>query len=266
MKTKFLSLLLLAVVPTVAQGAEGAGHKSFDEKNLWDMLVLGGWVMIPLAVCSILMLYLIIDGAMRSGLKRMMPEDEVERMRDYYRAGDYVGAYQGAADLPCTFNNVIRAGLVNIGDGKDATEDAILSEVSKEQVKQSTRLSYLSVIGVCTPMIGLLGTVVGMIKAFGELGKGGASQNTGGLSEAIGEVLVATAAGLLVAIPAFIGFFFLRNRLQGAIHDVENEVANLFRKFPYHLAEGVHVGDQELYANAPSWNTDAAAAGTPAQA
>ena len=258
MKARLLPLLVFALtaLPTVASAAEG--HKSFEEKSLWDMLVLGGWVMIPLGVASILMLYLIIDGSMRSSLKRMMPADDLERMRNFFRAGDYVGGYQNAADNPSAFNNVVRAGLVNIGDGKDATEDALLAEASREQVKQSTRLSYLSVLGVCTPMIGLLGTVVGMIKAFGELGKGGAAQNTGGLSEAIGEVLVATASGLFVAIPAFIGFFFLRNRLQGAIHSIENEVSDLFRKFPYHLAEGVHVGDQELYANAPSWSEGAA--------
>ncbi len=259
MKARLLPLLVLALTltPSLLQAQEAKAHKSWDEKSMWDMLVLGGWIMIPLGVASIIMLYLIIDGAMRSSLKRMMPEDDTEKMRNFFRAGDYVGGYQSAADNPSTFNNVVRAGLVNIGDGKDATEDAILAEASREQIKQSTRLSYLSVLGVCAPMIGLLGTVIGMIKAFGELGKGGASQNTSGLSEAIGEVLVATATGLFVAIPAFIGFFFLRNRLQGAIHGIENEVANLFRKFPYHLAEGVHVGDQELYANAPAWSEGA---------
>jgi biopolymer transport protein ExbB len=155
--------------------------------------------------------------------------------------------------------------LVNVGDGKEATEEAILAEISREQQRQSTRLSYLSVIGVCTPMVGLIGTVFGMIGAFGELGKGGATQNTSGLSEKIGEVLVATASGLVIAVPAFMGFYFLRNRLQGALHELENEVANLFRKFPYHLAEGVHVGDQELYANAPAW-VEGSGAEAPAQA
>lgn len=152
---------------------------------------------------------------------------------------------------------------MNVGDGKVATEDALLAEAAKEQSRQSTRLSYLSVIGVCTPMVGLIGTVFGMIGAFGEMGKGGAAQNADGLAEKIGEVLVATATGLIVAVPAFMGFFFLRNRLQGSLHEVESEISNLFRKFPYHLAEGVHVGDQELYANAPAW-TEGAGAEVPA--
>jgi len=245
-------LFMLATAPYALSAEEATG---IGEKSLWQMLVMGGIMMIPLAGFSIAMVWLIIDGSQRSSLKRMMPEPEVEKQRNFFRAGDYVGAYQACVDNPCAFSNIVRAGLVNVGDGKEATEDGILAETAREQARQGTRLSYLSVIGVCTPMVGLLGTVIGMIKAFGSLGKGGAgaTQNTGELSNAIGEVLMATASGLFIAIPAFMGFFFLRNRLQGAIHEVENEVGNLFRKFPYHLAEGVHVGDQELYANAPAW-------------
>jgi biopolymer transport protein ExbB len=250
--------LLLLVSATLASAAEGE-HKAWSEKNLWDMIVLGGWVMPFLALFSIGMLWLIIDGSMRSALKRMMPDEDLEKARNFFRAGDYVGAYQSCADNPNAFNNIVRAGLVNVGDGKDATEDAVLAEAAKEQSRQSTRLSYLSVIGVCTPMVGLIGTVFGMIGAFGAMGQGGAAQNAEALAEKIGEVLVATASGLLIAVPAFMGFYFLRNRLQGSLHEVENEVGNLFRKFPYHLAEGVHVGDQELYANAPAWTGEAAA-------
>lgn len=259
--------LMVSVQYASAQEGDAAAAKNLSEESLWQILVHGGWVMIPLAGFSIAMVWLIIDGAQRSSLKRMMPESEVERARNFFRAGDYVAAYQACTDNPCTFNNILRAGLINIGDGKEATEDGLLAETVREQSRQGTRLSYLSVIGVCTPMVGLLGTVVGMIKAFGALGKGGAgaTQNTGELSNAIGEVLVATASGLFIAIPAFMGFFFLRNRLQGSIHEVENEVGHLFRKFPYHLSEGVHVGDQELYANAPAWVEGGAVAAEPAQ-
>jgi biopolymer transport protein ExbB len=252
---RFLSIAALFLLFSAAAASAAEAGKKMNEMSLWDRLVMGGIMMIPLAGFSIAMVWLIIDGSQRSSLKRMMPEPDVEKQRNFFRAGDYVGAYQACVDNPCAFNNIVRAGLVNVGDGQEATEDGILAEVAREQSRQGTRLSYLSVIGVCSPMVGLLGTVIGMIRAFGALGEGGAgaTQNTEGLSNAIGEVLKATATGLFVAIPAFMGFFFLRNRLQGAIHEVENEVGNLFRKFPYHLAEGVHVGDQELYANAPAW-------------
>jgi biopolymer transport protein ExbB len=75
----------------------------------------------------------------------------------------------------------------------------MMGELQKENSKMQTQISYLSVMGVCTPMIGLLGTVTGMIKAFETLGSAGIGDPSG-LSAAIGEVLVATASGLLIAI------------------------------------------------------------------
>ena len=271
---RFLATLALAftvlMVTAPLASAQDAAAKAPEvkkSKSLWDKIVLGGVIMIPLAGFSVAMVWLVIDGTQRSSLKRMMPESEVEKARNFFRAGDYVASYQACTDNPCAFNNILRAGLINIGDGKEATEDGLLGETVREQSRQGTRLSYLSVTGVCTPMVGLLGTVIGMITAFEELGKGGsgATNNTEGLSNAIGEVLMATASGLFIAIPAFMGFFFLRNRLQGAVHEVEGEISHLFRKFPYHLAEGVHVGDQELYANAPAWVEGAAGAEAAAQ-
>ncbi len=244
---------LLAAGSAFAQEAAAAAAPSVVKRSLFEVLSDGGMIMIPLAGFSIAMIWLIIDCAQRSGLKRLIPADDLEKLHDSFRAGDYVGAYQGTLENNSVINNVARNGLVNVGDGKSATEHALAESILSEQSKISNRISYLSVIGVCTPMVGLLGTVFGMISAFEALGGGGATQNTGALAQAIGHVLVATAAGLFVAIPAFMAFYFLRNRLMGGMNEVEAEVGNLFRKFPYHLAEGVHIGDQELYANAPNW-------------
>ena len=101
-------------------------------------------------------------------------------------------------------------------------------------------------------MIGLLGTVTGMIKAFAKLGASGIGDPSG-LSAAIGEVLVATASGLVIAIPAFGAFYFLRNRAADAMHHVQDIVNSLFRKMPYESLAGVHLGDEELYAATPNW-------------
>lgn len=253
-----IASLLLTTAVAGAQEPAAAAETVEETKSFFDTLKQGGWVMIPLAGFSIAMVWLIIDCTQRTSVKRLIPADDLEALQNHFRAGDYVGAYEATQSNPSCINNVVRGGLINIGDGKSATEEGIASEIEHEQSKIGTRISYLSVIGVCTPMVGLVGTVSGMIKAFGQLGKGNVAQNTGELSAAIGEVLVATASGLVIAIPAFMAFYFLRNRLIGGMAEVEAEVGHLFRKFPYHLAEGVHIGDQELYANAPNWVEGAA--------
>ncbi len=257
--------LLGAAAATAQEAATAPAAATVVKRSLFQVLQDGGLIMFPLAGFSIAMVWLIIDCSQRTGLKRLMPADDIEKLRNSFRSGDYVGAYQGTLDNNSVVNNIARVGLVTVGDGKNATEHSISESIAQEQSKISNRISYLSVIGVCTPMVGLLGTVFGMIDAFESLGGGGATQNTGALASAIGHVLVATASGLFVAIPAFMSFYFLRNRLMGGMNEVETEVGNLFRKFPYHLAEGVHIGDQELYANAPNWAEGGAEmAGAPA--
>ncbi|MDB6132965.1 MAG: biopolymer transporter [Verrucomicrobiales bacterium] len=269
---RFSPLLVTALVLAAAgfagaqEAAAAGGGAAPHSKSFFTILKEGGLIMIPLFGFSVAMVWLIIDCSMRTGLKKLMPEEDLETLRDFFRSGDYVGAYQSTLERGSAFNNVARAGLINVGDGKAATEEGIVDAFAHEQSKVSTRISYLSVIGVCTPMVGLVGTVTGMIKAFDSLGAGNVAANTGTLAAAIGEVLIATASGLIVAIPAFMAFYFLRNRLIGNLAEVQSEIGNLFRKFPYHLAEGVHIGDQELYANAPNWveGASTAAAGAPA--
>jgi len=115
-----------------------------------------------------------------------------------------------------------------------------------------TLISYLSVIGVCTPMIGLLGTVTGMIRAFATLGSSGIGDPSS-LSAAIGQVLIATASGLVIAIPAFGAFYFLRNRAITAIHSIQDILNGLFRRMPYENLAGATIGEEEIYAAQPAW-------------
>jgi biopolymer transport protein ExbB len=122
----------------------------------------------------------------------------------------------------------------------------------KESAAMGTQINYLSVIGVVTPMIGLLGTVTGMIKAFSTLGSSGIGDPSS-LSGAIGEVLVATASGLVIAIPAFGMFYFLRSRSTSAMHHIQDIINQLFRKMPYESLEGVHISGEEIYATIPNW-------------
>lgn len=255
--TIFLSAGMLLAVATAQQSAAppaaGAEEKAaVHNKSLWEQIREGGWVMIPIGLCSVLTVYLIWDGVLRTSPKKVMPPEYVENLKALFPTGDYVGAYNYCKANPSPFTNVCRVAVSLIGDGKQAVEEGIISELGKEDSRMQTYISYLSVIGVCTPMIGLLGTVTGMIKAFATLGASGIGDPSS-LSAAIGEVLVATASGLFIAIPAFGSFYFLRNRAVKALHDVEETVVMLFRKMPYELAAGVHIGDEQLYAGTPNW-------------
>jgi biopolymer transport protein ExbB len=240
--------------PAPAAPTEVAQDQAKDHsKSLWVHIKEGGPVMIVIGICSVATLYLIVDGLMRyTNFKKTIPAEHVESLKSLFRSGDYVGAYKFCKSNPSPVTNVCRAALTMVGEGKTATEEAMFSEVSKENAQMQYFISYLSVIGVCTPMIGLLGTVFGMISAFATLGTSGIGDPSK-LSAAIGEVLVATASGLLIAIPAFFSFYWLRNRAAKIVHRLQETMTMLFRKMPYEHLAGAHLGDEELYAAVPNW-------------
>jgi len=220
--------------------------------TLIDRFIEGGWVMYPITACSIALVWLTVDLWMRTGIKKMAPPAQVAQAQDLFRAGDYVGAYQFCKGNPSPFCNITRVSLSFVGEGHEATEGALFTELNKVNSAIQTRINYLSVIGVCTPMIGLTGTVTGMMSAFSTLSTSGAG-DPAKLSGAIGEVLIATASGLFIAVPAFMFFYFLRNRLQVGMSDLQEIVNSLFRKMPYQHLKDAHVGEEEFFAAIPNW-------------
>ena len=253
LRSSLLTFAFLGLMTVVASAAEGG----VKEKTLLDLFEEGGWVMYPITIASVAMIWFIVDGYIRTSEKKLYPAGHVTQLRELFQRGDYPGAYNFAKTAGSPVAEVVRAGVAFTPDGKVMTEEAIISEVSRIQGELMGRASYLSVIGVCTPMIGLTGTVTGMMKAFEKLGSSGVGDPSK-LAEAIGEVLVATASGLFIAIPAFISYYLLRNRIQKGIHDVTEIVGGLFRGFPYAEIEGKNVGGDELYAAKPVWNTEPA--------
>jgi biopolymer transport protein ExbB len=253
--------LLLIITPGLAQAGASPGPAAGGQsKTLWEQIKEGGWVMFPIALCSIATLYLIGDGIIRTSRKKAAPPDQEEALKTLFRQGDYVGAHHYCKANPSPLIQCVadpESALLRRGQtSRRGRHD---DQLAKENSHLQTYISYLSVIGVCTPMIGLLGTVTGMIKAFAKLGPSGIGYPSG-RSAAIGEVLVATASGLVIAIPAFGAFYFLRNRATGSIHHIQDIVNSLFRKMPYESLAGVHLSDDELFAATPNWLADDAQA------
>jgi biopolymer transport protein ExbB len=240
--------------PGAPAGAAAAADAAppVQKKDLLDKFNEGGKVMYLIVLCSIATVYLAIDGVLRTSRNRVIPPDQLERVKALFRDGDYVGTYNYLKTQKSPFANVTRVGVSMLGEGKTAVEESVMQELAKESSQVTFYISYLSVIGVCTPMIGLIGTVSGMIEAFNTLGTAGIGDPTK-LAGAIGEVLVATFSGLVIAVPAFGLYYFLRNRATKAVHDIQDTLNVLFRKMPYDQLAGAHIGGEELYANTPNW-------------
>ena len=259
-RNTYLMLLLAGFIclGTAIASAEEPSKKdakTVHSKSFLETIVEGGWVMFPIAIMSVLTVYLSTDGVRNTSLKKTAPPEYVAEVKLFFQQGDYVGAYNFCRDNKSPITNVLRVGISLLGDGKTMVEEGIISEMHKESATMGTQINYLSVIGVVTPMIGLLGTVTGMIKAFSTLGSSGVG-DPASLSGAIGEVLIATASGLVIAIPAFGMFYYLRSRSTSAIHHMQDIINLLFRKMPYDALAGVHISGEEIYAGTPNWLVD----------
>jgi len=238
-----LACLLLAVSTGVAQEAAGEAVK---QDTIIDTIKNGGplimviWVVI--LGTSATMLTLVIQGFFTLRESKLAPPTLVESLRAIIGAGNYQEAWETCNANRNYLANVLKAGLSRLGRGKEAVEDALAQHGLREATLIRTRNSYLSVIGVISPMIGLLGTVIGMIGAFSLMGSEGL-KNTAGLAGKISEVLLATASGLFIAIPAFVFYYIFRNRSQMVIVHADDEVNALVRDIPYDELSGVQIGE-----------------------
>ena len=248
----FGALATLALLLPVELLAETEGAAGGVKKTLFDRIMAGGPLFMgTLILTSIFMMWLIIDTVIRSSRNKVTPPTHEAKVRELLSAGYYGEAHAYCAQGGSAYLAVVAAALDQIGSGRDGAEEALLAELDSQKAHHQSRISYLSVIGVVTPMVGLTGTVFGMIKAFDTLGQAGVA-DPGKLSGAIGEVLVCTGGGLVVAIPAFTAYYVLRNLIAGSFKDLEKRALSIFRKVPYDQLAGATLDESGFVPGAPA--------------
>jgi biopolymer transport protein ExbB len=231
-KSATLPLCLLFFLG-LSSGVQAAG--TGGQVTFWHILTNPSaeavvlWILI---IGSIMMLTWIIELFMKVKTSKLAPPAVIALLRDAISSGNYQMAYEVCLANPCFLSKVMQAAFENIGSGKEGVDEAMNEAFAKQAVRLKSRNNYLSVIGVTAPMIGLTGTVLGMMKAFAVLGQSGVANMTG-LSAAISEVLIATASGLGVAIPGFIFFYYFKNAMTTAFADVHSEAKTLLRPIPF---------------------------------
>ena len=207
-----------------AAAAEPAGQK----QSLWQRYIVPlGWCGYPLALCSIGVVTMIILNVRMVTRKNLMPIGVVIPLRTAAEQRDVGQMYSLARATPNLFTKGLLPGLRKINPedpaaSKTTMEGAIAEAVGREEAQVSFWINFLSLFASISPMIGLLGTVSGMIGAFQKIGTGGMGKPEL-LAANIGEALITTAAGLIIAIPTMFAFFIFRNNLSRIVRDAEGE-------------------------------------------
>ncbi len=226
-----------------ARAAEAAAE---GNKSVIDLILHGGPLIITIwlaiLLTSMTMVTLVIQNFLTLRKDKLAPPSLVNALAQTLHSGNYQEAWEICNSNSNYLANVLKAGLERLGRGKDAVEGALAESGLREAQVVRTRNSYLSVIGVIAPMIGLLGTVIGMMGAFATLGSTGVA-DTRKLASSIGEVLLATASGLFIAIPAFIFYYVFRNSSQIVIVHADDRINKLVEDIPFDEVQGVKIGE-----------------------
>lgn len=193
---------------------------------MFEIVQAGGWLMAPLIICSLLAAAIIGERLWTLQRKRVLPDGMSAKVWHWVEKGELDERHVRALRDSSPLGQVLSAGL----EARERERTII-----KEQIEDTGRhvahelnrfLTTLGTIAAISPLIGLLGTVVGMVQVFAAITTSGVGDPTV-LADGISQALITTAAGLTVAIPSLIGYRYLRNHVDSLVVEMEQEATKL---------------------------------------
>ncbi|MFT3989788.1 MAG: MotA/TolQ/ExbB proton channel family protein [Luteolibacter sp.] len=234
----FVALALFSigsfVVPMAAKAENPQPAKEHRGKSMLDLYEEGGWVMHMIALTSVGMLSVLGYTVSRINRKKMMPADLQRSLEKALSEQNVPEVLRICEAHDCSLSHVVKQTLAKAGAGavvytKADLEAAAAETIFHEETRFMLWVNMLNAFAAVAPMIGLLGTVSGMIQSFEKLSSGGAKASD--FAGGIGEAMVATAAGLLVAIPSMFAYFLYKNILQSLISRLSHTTSLLIHRF-----------------------------------
>ncbi|MDQ8182783.1 MotA/TolQ/ExbB proton channel family protein [Pelagicoccus sp. SDUM812005] len=207
--------------------------------SLWTMIQQGGWAMYPLAACSLAFFYIAIHCYRETRSLNFAPPSLLASLKTPFASGDLPQAETLAKSSPTILGRSLASALPKLKPASAASspqdlepfETEISAALASEENSISQWIHYLSVVANVAPMIGLLGTVSGMIGGFQTMATGGMGRPELFAGD-IGEALITTATGLCIGIPAMIAHSVFSNRLQNAITETARQANALIDSLP----------------------------------
>jgi len=191
-----------------------------------EIVKSGGWLMLPIIVCSVIAAAIILERLWTLQQRRVLPRDLTRQVWEWVSKNQLSSRHIKALQQGSPLGEILAAGLMNRGREREVMKESV-EDTGRHVVHELERyLNSLGTIAAVSPLLGLLGTVIGMVKVFAAItthGVGDPAVLAGGISEA----LITTAAGLSVAIPALIGYRYLRGRVDALVVEMEKEAITL---------------------------------------
>jgi biopolymer transport protein ExbB len=191
-----------------------------------ELVKAGGWLMVPILICSVVAVAIIIQRFYTLRRSRVIPDGALQAVYRQYKAGNLTSEYINSLREKSPLEQILAAALINRNQPR-----AVMKEAIEEEGRQIVHgleyfLGALATIAAIAPLLGLLGTVLGMIDVFAAIVTSGVG-NPGVLAGGISKALITTAAGLSIAIPAMIFHQILASRVDQLILDMEDKAVQM---------------------------------------
>ncbi len=195
--------------------------------SVFEIIMKGGILMIPIGLCSIIALAILIERLVSLRKIRINAKAFITRVRNILLRGDVDEAIRISQNTPGPIAAITKAGLKKHDRPRDEIKDAIETAAQSEVYHLERYLGILGTIAAIAPLIGFLGTVTGMIRAFIQIQTLGGNVDASVLAGGIWEALITTAAGLSVGIPALIFYNWLQGKVEHHVFEMQESSGNL---------------------------------------
>jgi biopolymer transport protein ExbB len=196
-----------------------------------DIIQGGGWCGHVIILTSVASLALAIEHFVSIRRAKIAPPELIDEIEALFEEEEYQEALELCESEPCPLTNLLAAALPKINAGHAAMEKAIEDASGEEGLKLQQKISWISLLSNIAPMLGLYGTVLGMISAFDQITRLGAAVTPADLSSGVAVALITTLFGLMVAIPGLTFFFFFKNRVIKLTIEITGIAADLIERF-----------------------------------
>lgn len=227
--------VLLQIVQTTGTDSAGAATQAMpmlsappqqEAISVLDLILKGGWIMIPIGICSLVAVYIIIERYLAIRKAGKGDENFMNNIRDFIHNGNIASAQSMCKNTNTPVARMIEKGVARIGKPLSDIEKAIENVGNVEVVKLESGMSALATCASAAPMLGFLGTVMGMVRAFYDMkvewDRTHESISIGTLSGGMFEAMITTVAGLSVGIVALIAYNVLSGMIKKAIFKMES--------------------------------------------
>lgn len=194
-----------------------------EELSLWQLCLEGGWIMIPLAIMAVISIYILVERAIVINKASKIDDTFMTRLRDYVHEGEIESATRLCKNTDSPYARLLLKGINRIGRPMNDVLVAIENTGNIELAKLSKGLAWLATTSSGAPMLGFLGTVIGMVQAFFSIASAGNSASIGDFASGIYTALVTTVAGLIVGIAALFAYNYLTARINKVMTLMESQ-------------------------------------------